>query len=76
MKLYLQVLENNPEDIEALMATGLVCACIGNAKDAKHFYNRVLELEPWNQEARQTIENIELNYNQAEKKEESKTAAG
>lgn len=76
MKLYLQVLESNPEDIEALMATGLVCTSIGHATDAKHFYDRVLELEPWNQDVQEAIENINKHVNLKEKQVERKTAAG
>jgi Flp pilus assembly protein TadD len=76
MKLYLQVLQNNPEDIESLMATGLVCTCIGHATDAKHFYNRVLELEPWNQDAQEAIVKIQKQAHQEEKLVERRTAAG
>ncbi len=59
MKLYLGVLEQNPEDVEALTATALVCASIGNVADARHFYDRILEIEPWNQSAMDAVAQLE-----------------
>ncbi len=61
MKLYLSVLEDNPEDIESLVATGMVCAFIGKPDDAKHFYHRALEIEPWNQDAQSALRNLQTS---------------
>jgi Flp pilus assembly protein TadD len=76
MKLYLQVLEKNPEDIEALMAIGVVCANIGHGEDAKHFYNRILEIEPSNQGAQEALENLQKQTGREEKQPENQAAAG
>lgn len=59
MKLYLRVLENDPMDVESLIATGLICVSIGKVDDAKHFYNRVLEIEPWNETAQKALNNLQ-----------------
>ncbi len=51
MKLYLEVLTRDPEDVEALNATAAICTTLGNLDDARYFYRRVLEIEPWNENA-------------------------
>jgi len=58
MRLYLKVLENSPEDIDCLMAIAMVCAMLGKQEEAVVFYQRVLRLEPWNQDARQALEKL------------------
>jgi tetratricopeptide (TPR) repeat protein/glycosyltransferase involved in cell wall biosynthesis len=58
MKLYLEVLSRNPKDVEALNATGMICTLIGNDEDARYFYQRVLEIEPWNEDAARAIKNL------------------
>lgn len=55
MALYLRVLEKNPQDIESLIASGMVCASLGKVDDAKLFYGRVMEIEPWNEIARKAL---------------------
>jgi Flp pilus assembly protein TadD len=59
LRIYLKVLEANPTDIEVLLALGNVCALLEKAEDAKVFFNRVLELEPWNMDARTKLNEIE-----------------
>lgn len=58
MKLYLQVLEADPEDIEALIAVGLVCATLDKVQDALYFYSRALEIEPWNETAQNALDSL------------------
>ena len=55
---YKGVLEVDPGDVEALMSMGLICEALERPEDARHFYNRVLENEPWNVDARQQLENL------------------
>jgi tetratricopeptide (TPR) repeat protein len=55
---YVSVLEKNPEDCETLLNTGHVCAALRRLEDARVFYNRVLEIEPWNAEARRGLEGL------------------
>lgn len=58
MQLYINVLKKNPEDIETLLAIGNVCIAAEKLTEAKTFYNRVLEIEPWNSKAWQTLQAI------------------
>ena len=60
MQIYVRVLEKFPEDIEALMAIGYVCETANKPEDARVFYHRVVEIEPWNAEARQKLDNMNL----------------
>jgi Flp pilus assembly protein TadD len=58
MRIYVRVLENQPEDIEALMAIGYICETLHKLDDARDFYNQVLSIEPWNMETRQKLDNL------------------
>jgi hypothetical protein len=40
------------------MSMGLICVALERTEDARHFYNRVLENEPWNVDAREQLENL------------------
>ena len=51
-------LEHNAGDVEALMSIGLICEALKRHEDAVYFYNRVLENEPWNVNARERLENL------------------
>jgi len=58
LELYLSVLHENPEDIDALMVAGHICAAMGKTESAKAFYDRVLDVEPWNLEASDRLEKL------------------
>jgi len=60
MQIYVRVLEKFPEDIEALMAIGYVCETANKPEDARVFYHRVVEIEPWNTEAREKLDNLKV----------------
>jgi tetratricopeptide (TPR) repeat protein len=64
MKLYVEVLENDPEDIDSLIATGLVCTKMNNFTDARSFFQRALEIDPWNADARQAMDHLDSYMNQ------------
>ena len=55
MELYVKVLDINPKDIEALLTLGSICVSLEKSGDAKFFYERVLELEPWNVDVRERL---------------------
>jgi tetratricopeptide (TPR) repeat protein len=59
LKIYLKVLKGNPTDVETLVTIGDVCVSLGKSEDARVFYNRVLELEPWNMDAQGKLDSIE-----------------
>jgi len=58
LKIYLRLLEDNPTDIETLLILGDICVSLGKNEDARVFYDRVLDLEPWNMEALRKIETV------------------
>ena len=55
---YLAVLENCPEDIEALLAVGHISLQNGQPKDAHFFFNRILEIDPTNTGATEGLQKI------------------
>ncbi len=56
MEIYIKVLQVNPEDVETLLAIGNICLRSNHTDEAKNFFNRVLEIEPWNSKAWQSIQ--------------------
>jgi len=58
LKIYLKVLEADPADVETLLTIGDICATLEKNDDARVFYNRVLELEPWNLDAQEKLEGL------------------
>ena len=48
---YVTVLASEPKDVEALLATGHICARLERYDDAAEFYEKVLETEPHNSDA-------------------------
>ena len=60
LTIYVDVLAISPEDIETLLITGHICVALHKFEDAKVFYNRVLEIEPWNAETRDYLEQLQL----------------
>ncbi|MGB9438932.1 MAG: glycosyltransferase [Desulfobacterales bacterium] len=51
----MKILTICPEDIETLLITGHICVAIKKFDDAEEFYNRVLEIDPRNEGARQYL---------------------
>lgn len=58
LKIYLAVLNDNPEDIDTLMVAGHICSALGKVDSARIFYERVLDVEPWNLEASERLEQL------------------
>jgi tetratricopeptide (TPR) repeat protein len=58
LRIYVRILESHPEDIETLMITGHICVALQKFEDARYFYQRVLEIEPWNSEASQNLDKL------------------
>ena len=56
MELYVKVLEANPTDIEVLLILGTIRVSLEKPDDAKFFYERVLEIEPWIVDARERLD--------------------
>jgi tetratricopeptide (TPR) repeat protein len=58
LEIYASVLNDNPEDIDALMVAGHICSMLGNNDSARTFYERILDIEPWNFDAGEGIEKL------------------
>jgi glycosyltransferase involved in cell wall biosynthesis/tetratricopeptide (TPR) repeat protein len=56
LKVYVDILTTHPKDVETLIATGKLCQSVGQPDDARVFFERVLEIEPSNTEARTQLE--------------------
>ncbi len=56
LKVYVDILKTDPEDIDTLMTLGKLCRSLGQEDDARVFWERVLEIEPWNAEARTQLD--------------------
>jgi Flp pilus assembly protein TadD len=57
--IYTQILKSYPNDIEVLTALGIISNAVGRKEEARIFLRRVIELEPWNNEARQALAGLD-----------------
>ncbi|WP_129124751.1 tetratricopeptide repeat protein [Geomonas oryzae] len=55
ISIYLKLHEKSPRDVETLLNLGLICEGVGQPAEAESFLQRVLEIEPWNQAARERL---------------------
>lgn len=53
--LYLDLLKQQPRDVETLTNLGHICTAVGRDGEALTFYQRALDIEPWNDEIRQAL---------------------
>jgi tetratricopeptide (TPR) repeat protein len=58
LEIYLNVLTQEPTDIETLIAAANICQALNRKENAKIFYDRVLDLEPWNLEANENLSSL------------------
>ncbi len=65
LKIYVDVLSAYPEDLETLLATGKLCLSLGRPDDARVFFERVRQIEPWNLEAGHELERLAAASNAA-----------
>jgi Flp pilus assembly protein TadD len=56
IQIYLELFRQFPRDIEVLSALGQICQAVGRPEEAKTFFRRVLEIEPWNKEVREILQ--------------------
>jgi len=64
LKLYNKALYINSKDIETLLIIGHICVSLKKFDDAKAFYNKVLDIDPLNEDARQILDKL-LNHKHA-----------
>jgi tetratricopeptide (TPR) repeat protein len=56
LRIFVEVLRKNPRDADTLMSIGKICEMMGRANDAQEFFKKALEVEPWNQSARDRLQ--------------------
>ncbi|MBI5062273.1 MAG: tetratricopeptide repeat protein [Desulfatitalea sp.] len=59
LRIYIQILESNREDVECLMAAGTICLSLDKSGEARTFFERVLEIDPWHAQARDNLNRIQ-----------------
>jgi tetratricopeptide (TPR) repeat protein len=59
LKIYENILAVAPDDVQTLILAGHIHVSMNRFEEAKTKYNRVLALEPWNEDARRFLEAIE-----------------
>ncbi len=59
LRLYIKALEVDNEDVEIYLILGNICAQMNNLDDARFFYDRALEIEPWNLNAMDNLDYLE-----------------
>ena len=65
LKIYLDVLKSDPEDIEVLLAAGHISRAVNRPQNAEIFYSRVLEIEPWNLAASENLNRLNKELGRA-----------
>ena len=58
IRMYLDLHRRNPRDLETLVNLGHICQTIDRPEEARSFYRRALEIEPWNQDARTAMQQV------------------
>lgn len=58
LTIYVDILKSDREDIDALMASGTICSALEKDDDARVFYERILEIDPWHDGARLELDRI------------------
>lgn len=56
--IYTDILKAHPADTETLTSLGIISSAVGRPVEAEIFFRRVLDLEPWNDEARLAIQSL------------------
>jgi len=69
--IYLDLHQKEPRDTETLMNLGIICETVAQPDEARIFYQRALDIEPWNQEVRQRIGQLRDKTAEAEEDEET-----
>jgi Flp pilus assembly protein TadD len=59
IRIYTDILASQPSDVEVLTALGIISKTIGRPEEAGIFFRRVLDFEPWNDEARSALSAVD-----------------
>lgn len=58
IRIYLELFQQQPRDIETLASLGQISVAVGRPNEAKSFFRRALEIEPWNAEVRAALQGL------------------
>jgi tetratricopeptide (TPR) repeat protein len=58
LRILVEILRKQPRDADTLMSIGKICEVMGRADDAQDFFKKALEVEPWNQYAREQLQHF------------------
>lgn len=58
MQIYVDLLAQEPDDVEILAALGQICERLDKPDDARGFYDMALNVEPWNSQIRQLVDEM------------------
>jgi glycosyltransferase involved in cell wall biosynthesis/Flp pilus assembly protein TadD len=61
LNIYVQLMESNHEDVDCLIAAGSICAGLDKESDARIFFERVLQIDPWHTQASDALRQMDLN---------------
>jgi Flp pilus assembly protein TadD len=55
LRIYVSILTKSPRDVDTLLGIGRICEILNRVQDAKDFYRKAVEAEPWNTAAREQL---------------------
>ncbi len=56
--IYTDILRSEPGDVETLVALGIISRDLGQTEQARIFWNRAADLEPWNDDVRKALHSL------------------
>ena len=76
LQTYVAILKAKPKDVETLGSIAQVCTSLGRTDDAGFFYDKILEIEPWNQTTRLQREALQSSRSSPPSYERAQKLAG
>jgi tetratricopeptide (TPR) repeat protein len=70
LRMYVKMLRERPRDVDVLRALSNICTDLGKNADALFFLETILEIEPWNQSARDQLAALRVTERSAATSEE------
>jgi len=55
LSIYVRLLRQTPKDVDTLIGIGRICELLGRIDDARDFCRKALDVEPWNETARDIL---------------------
>ncbi len=61
LSIYVKLLSQNQYDIDTLKAIAHICLEVGQKSDAEYFLQKILSIQPWDEDARSAIRSLNEN---------------